>query len=303
MRIDDLDAPPGVFGVRAFPYVTTVGPLRHLAGLSRAVAALAGRQSAFVGSILPAPLSPFRTCTFPVAAGVMLPCAFPVQDTAADALPVLPSRIGDISDSAEGSQAPPRSSLGTAAVGGDPQTSLEGPSSPPPTSTSRARPTRLDPSDLISTRTRRRRAAAAGTPQPDVNYGFSPNLHIPPFARSASLERMAGPAPTVPVTPSSPLSPSAAPLSPTAACTPRPTSQIVPAAPSVAALVRSAAESRVRDAVGSFRVTIGHANNSLSFSATRVSAMSSSAVSPRSLLISLMTFRRIGVRLLQTLRS
>ena len=101
-----------------------------------------------------------------------------------------------------------------------------------------------------------------------MNYGFRPNLHIPPFSRSprarpsrpsrqvtppaVSLERTAGPAPAVPVTPSSPLSPSAAPLSPTAACAPRPTSQVVPAAPSVDALVLSAAESRFRDAVDSF---------------------------------------------------
>ena len=148
MRIDDLDAPLGVFGVHAFPSVTRIGPLRHLAGPSRAYAASAGRQSAFVGSISPAPLSRSQTCTFPVAAGVMSPCALPVVDTAADALPVLLSTVGDVSDSAEGSQAPPRSSLGTAAVGGDPQIPLEGPSSPPPPSTSRARPTRLDPSDF-----------------------------------------------------------------------------------------------------------------------------------------------------------
>ena len=48
------------------------------------------------------------------------------------------------------------------------------PASPPPPSASRGRPTRLIPTELVSTRTRSRNAAATGVSRPPVNYGFAP---------------------------------------------------------------------------------------------------------------------------------
>ena len=58
---------------------------------------------------------------------------------------------------------------------------VETPALPQLPSLSQARLPSLVPSDLISARTRRRQAAAAGSPRPAVDYGFSrPNPAPPP---------------------------------------------------------------------------------------------------------------------------
>ena len=62
------------------------------------------------------------------------------------------------------------------------------PAPPQLSSASQGRP--LFPSDLISTRTRRRRAAAAGSPKPAVKYGFdSPAPASPPAQKSPAVMR------------------------------------------------------------------------------------------------------------------
>ena len=57
---------------------------------------------------------------------------------------------------------------------------IEPPALPQLPSISQARPPSLVPSDIISTRTRRRQAAAAGSPMPAVGYGFSRLNPAPP---------------------------------------------------------------------------------------------------------------------------
>ena len=296
MRIDDLDTPSGVFAVRAFPCVNTKGPLRHLKGAAHHAAA-AEKCAALKASIpgenpettaapifrSPAPAPRTACCALApsvlpgaprTALRALAPSVFPVEDTAASALPgptiaalappLAAPQEADFSSSDFGSQAPPLLPQGTAAVAGDAQR-LDVPASPPPPSASRGRPTRLIPTELVSTRTRSRNAAAAGASRPPVNYGFAPEPSPPPRARPAArraprqnrpkapprsdLERPAGPRPTALPAPSSP--PIAQPA-PTDVIDPPPASEAVPAAPSVDAMVLSAAETKFRDAVGNF---------------------------------------------------
>ncbi|CAM9707633.1 unnamed protein product, partial [Laminaria digitata] len=78
-------------------------------------------------------------------------------------------------------------------------------------STSQARPPSLVPSDLISTRTRRSRAAAAGSPKPAVDYGFDTAVPAPPpaekpaaVARRPSRPRVSSPPSEGPARPTNP---------------------------------------------------------------------------------------------------
>ena len=68
------------------------------------------------------------------------------------------------------------------------QVPVETPALPQLPSIYQARPTSDVPSDLISARTRRRQAAAAGSPKPAVDYGFSrPNPALPPTKQPVTI--------------------------------------------------------------------------------------------------------------------
>lgn len=230
MRIDDLDAPVGEFVARVFPAVNKRGLLRHLAD-ARAMtcidpsvlavpevisASTQPKQSAVpVPRSSASPAASLRRPLYMDTATVSQPSARPLPDTAAFALPVQDTQVAD-----ENSRLIPAVSPAPATVAAGTQSDRLGAAdSLPPPSTSRLQPHRLHPSELISTRTRRRTAAAAGQPQPDVNYGFGPDLSILPHAPRATAaaraprrqtrvppaattsEPVVEPVPTVPIAP------------------------------------------------------------------------------------------------------
>ena len=192
MRVDDLDAPPGVFVPRAFPSVTTEGPLRHLGQAAQPAVpetrVFAIHSPGYVSSDISCPVHAFSNHNAP--AHLSRPAAGTVQIAATEALPVderpTPQTSGSVLDS---QASPPFSQRAAAVDSGTQARNLDAAASPQPPSTTRSRPTRLDPDDLISGRTRRKRAAAAGTPQPDINYGFADDLRIPPRPKRAAATR------------------------------------------------------------------------------------------------------------------
>ena len=188
MRVDGLDGPTGEFVVRAPPYVTTRGP-------NRALPANTCTSDYLAASVFAVPVAPFLPAptegTDPGRRAISSePYSVPVSSTAdpgnaaRETLPPAQPVYHDLAEhpTDSGPQEPSAVSHSASRVArtNRDQVSVVPAASPLLPSSSQTALPSLPPSGLISSRIRRRQAAAAGKPTTAVDYGFARSHPTPP---------------------------------------------------------------------------------------------------------------------------